>query len=720
MYRCILLIILAAGITAVPALVGDAHGHGGGGDVAPPVSFAGMSVTVSTQLTPSDITAGDLGSASMAVRFFDQDTDQTLEQVTYRVAIYRDGELLARHLFYDADGNLDVEIRPVVDCDAIDLEDCTKYFGSEHPAAPGALYTQGSQDPVIQGPILDKGGLYNIRVDVEGATSPITLLTSRLSFETFVSVAQEQPFAIQTASAEIPVVIKTYYDDVGNFGFEQADGSISFDMPFDWSPAYVELVPVVHEELQIPKSFDLYSEENGFRGFVNGIEVDRRALILDPYTHEDLNILHFLVYGQELQRINSVLGEENQQSDLMRFVVVPESKVQRSTLGFYLVNPDSGDRTGTNVSVSWDGRYGVGDDIPFEFAFFDDGGNLLKDVRYGYGLYDHRTGDVLAEDIGGDGPNRGISALEGIDFQTLRIPSQGSYRLDVVVFGQGTVGLDFDDAYAGIGSTLVEVEPAVLVPTEKGTLNVGVWIDGSATGNGTRLNIDFINPSTGMTQEHIDYSVTVTKDGSSVFGPIPLTHTSVGKVGIPVDFAEDGAYDVQIDVEGILFRPIPPETATATLSVSRQVLSLLPLVGVISDPPTKSGLDPEKPNGSCLIATAAFGSEMAPQVQHLRELRDGVVMQTESGAAFMAGFNQLYYSFSPGVADLERQHPAFREFVRAAITPMLASLSILNHVPIGSEAEMLVYGTGIILLNAGMYVGLPVTVILKVQRRKAR
>ena len=58
-----------------------------------------MSVTVSTQLTPSDITAGDLGSASLAVRFFDQDTDQTLEQVTYRVAIYRDGELLARHLF---------------------------------------------------------------------------------------------------------------------------------------------------------------------------------------------------------------------------------------------------------------------------------------------------------------------------------------------------------------------------------------------------------------------------------------------------------------------------------------------------------------------------------------------------------------------------------------------------------------------------------------------
>ena len=283
-----------------------------------------------------------------------------------------------------------------------------------------------------------------------------------------------------------------------------------------------------------------------------------------------------------------------------------------------------------------------------------------------------------------------------------------------------------------------------VVPTEKGTLNVGVWVDGSTAGSNTRLNIDFINPSTGMTQEHIDYSVTVTKGGSNVFGPIPLTHTSLGKVGIPVEFAEDGTYDVQIDVEGILFRPIPLETATATLFVGEQIISLPPLgvtappTGVTPDPvplpdpirptppdPTQPTPPDPTPNlyssdGGCLIATAAFGSEMAPQVQHLREIRDEVVMQTESGAAFMAAFNQLYYSFSPSMADLERQHPAFKELVRVAITPMLASLSILDHIPIDSEAEMLGYGTGIILLNVGMYVGLPAAVILKVHRRKAR
>ena len=60
--------------------------------------------------------------------------------------------------------------------------------------------------------------------------------------------------------------------------------------------------------------------------------------------------------------------------------------------------------------------------------------------------------------------------------------------------------------------------------------------------------------------------------------------------------------------------------------------------------------------GGCLIATAAFGSEMAPQVQFLREIRDTTVMNTQSGIAFMTGFNQFYYSFSPYVADLSLIH----------------------------------------------------------------
>jgi hypothetical protein len=121
----------------------------------------------------------------------------------------------------------------------------------------------------------------------------------------------------------------------------------------------------------------------------------------------------------------------------------------------------------------------------------------------------------------------------------------------------------------------------------------------------------------------------------------------------------------------------------------------------------------ENEGGGCLIATAAYGSELAPQVQQLREFRDNTILSTESGTAFMTGFNQFYYSFSPMIADLEREQPIFKEVMKITLTPMLSSLSLLNHVNIDSEQEMLGYGISLILLNIGMYIGLPAFGILK-------
>ena len=108
---------------------------------------------------------------------------------------------------------------------------------------------------------------------------------------------------------------------------------------------------------------------------------------------------------------------------------------------------------------------------------------------------------------------------------------------------------------------------------------------------------------------------------------------------------------------------------------------------------------------------------MAPQVQFLRERRDNTVLQTQSGTSFMTGFNQFYYSFSPAVADLERENPAFKETVKLALTPLLTSLTLLNYVDIDTESEMLGYGIGIIMLNIGMYFIAPAIVIAKIRTR---
>jgi len=115
--------------------------------------------------------------------------------------------------------------------------------------------------------------------------------------------------------------------------------------------------------------------------------------------------------------------------------------------------------------------------------------------------------------------------------------------------------------------------------------------------------------------------------------------------------------------------------------------------------------------GGCLIATAAYGSEMAPQVQLLREIRDNQLMNTESGLTFMTGFNQLYYSFSPTIADMERESPMFKEAVKLGLTPLLSSLAIMENAE--SESEVLGLGLSVIALNLGMYIGLPAFGIVK-------
>ncbi len=120
--------------------------------------------------------------------------------------------------------------------------------------------------------------------------------------------------------------------------------------------------------------------------------------------------------------------------------------------------------------------------------------------------------------------------------------------------------------------------------------------------------------------------------------------------------------------------------------------------------------------GGCLIATAAFGSEISPQVQSLRELRDNSLLQTNSGQTFMTGFNEFYYTFSPTIADWERQNSIFKESVKITITPLLTSLTLLNHVDMNSENNVLTYGIGIILLNIGMYFVMPTVALITIKR----
>ena len=79
-------------------------------------------------------------------------------------------------------------------------------------------------------------------------------------------------------------------------------------------------------------------------------------------------------------------------------------------------------------------------------------------------------------------------------------------------------------------------------------------------------------------------------------------------------------------------------------------------------------------------------------------------------------FNDVYYSFSPYIADYERENPIFKEMVKIAITPLLSSLSIMQYAE--TDSEVLGIGLSVIALNLGMYLGIPAVVVIGIRKIK--
>ena len=216
---------------------------------------------------------------------------------------------------------------------------------------------------------------------------------------------------------------------------------------------------------------------------------------------------------------------------------------------------------------------------------------------------------------------------------------------------------------------------------------------------------------------NVDDDFFVISDGEEVI-PEEILTTSESRTFVIL--FDSGTEEIEfigttINVSALSESSIEPETVTETPQTTPQEI-----VTETTESVPAQTKDNAEEGGGCLIATATYGSELAPQVQQLRETRDNVLLNTESGSSFMTSFNQFYYSFSPYIADLERENPAFKEMVKITLTPLLTSLSVLNYVDINSEVDMLTYGISLILLNVGMYVGIPIAVIVTIRKNIVR
>ena len=209
---------------------------------------------------------------------------------------------------------------------------------------------------------------------------------------------------------------------------------------------------------------------------------------------------------------------------------------------------------------------------------------------------------------------------------------------------------------------------------------------------------------------HVEIDITIPQDYS---GPLTLSPkmvaTKSGQSGGPTVINIQMAKTVYITIINLEATPdkSAPEKQDTEIQTEQQEI-----VTITNE---KSG--DKSFGGGCLIATAAYGSELAQPIQELRYLRDNTILQTSVGSAFMEQFNSIYYTFSPTISDWERQNHAFREAVKITITPHVYSLSILNYIDADSDFEVLVWGSSILGLNIGIYFVAPAILIWKIRSK---
>jgi subtilisin family serine protease len=89
--------------------------------------------------------------------------------------------------------------------------------------------------------------------------------------------------------------------------------------------------------------------------------------------------------------------------------------------------------------------------------------------------------------------------------------------------------------------------------------------------------------------------------------------------------------------------------------------------------------------GGCFIATAAYGTPMAEEIQILRDFRDEYLLINPLGQAFV----NLYYEVSPPIAEFITDHPSLKPLVRAGLVPAVAMSTLaVNTTPAQKAAIM--------------------------------
>ena len=288
-----------------------AYGHGLGTDMSPAINISNKQVSVEASINPTFLDQIPNSDPTLVVRALDDPSrNSTIAGIDFRIVVELNNEILLDQRFRSSDGVVKANLIPNRDIQGWEVNGQAK---------PSAQIEVSQSNPVeLQSRILTAGGLYHIIVAIE-KSSPGLTVESDQKFDLFVSIGTSYMFGVQTPQGEEQMVVKTYYDEVSNFTY--SNKTIKFEMPFMWEHNYVDQVPVLHLEVQFPKTLEDL-QTNSYRGTLNGRELEAQAVVIDDYTSEQNRIVHFVVNNAMLHRIEDTISD----SEIAVFTLAPAEK----------------------------------------------------------------------------------------------------------------------------------------------------------------------------------------------------------------------------------------------------------------------------------------------------------------------------------------------------------------------------------------------------------
>jgi hypothetical protein len=416
----------------------------------PPVSIGNRQISLYLKVNPPILTPEAAHNAFMQFRLFDPSNNQTIQHVTYKIAVTSGTtspsteKPLLLDSFHSHAGLLTLHIEPT--------NMPTTIFAERDPVLKSWL-ADSSGNILIRGPIFLHGGLFHFHVEILTMDNDTTLFTPQQfpKFDASLSLGDVYQNNWDYQNQKYNTTVVSYYDKLNSVNFQPTNKLFTWSMPFDYNLTRIKQQPIfVHEEMRLTKSWRGIGDLTRFNATVNGQPLSGRSLAIDPFSFPNALVVHYLVNKDDILRLMSNAAAPGSiKKGLMKFTLSPPSATTQISTSSDLVSNTGG----IHAAVSWSPNLlAPNTQSTLHISFYDPTGTQQlsnTNVRYNLIILDKNNHPVITK--------QNLLATNAAGTETIVFPAAQMYHMQVQITGLFKPGLTPDFTRNGVATGYVVV-----------------------------------------------------------------------------------------------------------------------------------------------------------------------------------------------------------------------------------------------------------------------